>query len=358
MKRWTKHMAPIFEAAECAIDTEVTQHHGHAIEIAEKLDINAWDVVACCSGDGLPHEVFNGLGKKANAAKALEKVAVVQLPCGSGNAMSLNLNGTDSPSLAALAVVKGIRTPQDLVSVSQGERRTLSFLSQATGIIAESDLGTEHLRWMGGARFTYGILVRLIGKTVWPCDIAVGTEVGDKASIREAFRRATERSSDVEEEQREKYDSPGLPPLRYGTTTDPLPEGWNLVPYDNMGNFYCGNMAYMTADTNFFPAALPSDGYQDMICIDGDLPRWKALKSFLEVEHGGLFGLDYVNYRKVTGYRLIPKPSGRSGPNGEDDGYISIDGERIPYGPFQVESHRGLGTVLSKNGRLYEARGV
>lgn len=148
------------------IDVERTAYSGHAVEIAAKLDPDAYDVIASCSGDGLPHEVFNGLGKKQDARKALSKVAVVQLPCGTGNAMSWNLNGTDSTSIAALSIVKGIRTPLDLVSITQGDKRTLSFLSQAVGIVAEVDLGTEHIRWMGSARFTYGFLVRLLRKTV------------------------------------------------------------------------------------------------------------------------------------------------------------------------------------------------
>ena len=46
----------------------------------------------------------------------------------------------------------------DLFSVIQGGKRTISFMSQAVGLIAEVDLGTEHLRWMGDARFTCGLL--------------------------------------------------------------------------------------------------------------------------------------------------------------------------------------------------------
>lgn len=47
----------------------------------------------------------------------------------------------------------------DLCSVEQGSKPTLwSFLSSTVGMTAEVDLGTDHLRWMGDARFTYGVL--------------------------------------------------------------------------------------------------------------------------------------------------------------------------------------------------------
>ncbi len=46
----------------------------------------------------------------------------------------------------------------DLLSILQAEKRTFSFLSQSVGLMADLDLGTEHLRWMGSTRFVYGYL--------------------------------------------------------------------------------------------------------------------------------------------------------------------------------------------------------
>jgi sphingosine kinase len=51
-----------------------------------------------------------------------------------------------------------------------------------------------------------------------------------------------------------------------------------------------------------------------------------------------------VTYRKVSAYRIIPRD--------QPKGVISIDGEGIPFEPFQLEVHRGLGRVLTKNGRF------
>jgi len=46
----------------------------------------------------------------------------------------------------------------DLFSIVQDGKRTLSFMSQALGLMADLDVGTEHLRWMGDTRFVYGLL--------------------------------------------------------------------------------------------------------------------------------------------------------------------------------------------------------
>ncbi|KAL5115212.1 sphinganine kinase lcb4 [Pleosporales sp. CAS-2024a] len=349
LKTYHKLIAPILAAARCALDMQLTDHSGHGVEIARNMDIEAYDVVACCSGDGIPHEVWNGLGQRPDAARALHKIAVVQLPCGSGNAASLNFNGTDNPSLAALAAVKGLRTPLDLASISQGNNRILSFLSQSVGIVAETDLATEHLRWMGGARFTWGFLVRLATKTIYPADIAVKVEHDTKAAVREAYRaQASNPRRSIDDRPTPAPDA-GLPELKYGTINDPLPPDWELVPHDHLGNFYAGNVAYMSADANFFPAALPSDGCLDLVRIRGDIARLTAIKTLLAIENDSFFEMEHVDYKKVSAYRIIPH---------QKNGYISIDGERLPFEPFQVEVHRGLGTVLSKNGRLCEAKGL
>ncbi|KIW12836.1 hypothetical protein PV08_08023 [Exophiala spinifera] len=396
-KIYAKAIEPIFAAARCELDVERTTHTGHAVEICEKLDINAFDVVASASGDGLPHECINGLARKSNAAEALRKVAVVQLPCGTGNAMSWNLTGTGEPSTAALGIVKGIRTPMDLASVTQGSTRTLSFLSQSLGIVAESDLGTENIRWMGDARFTYGFLVRLIGKTVYPIELAVKTEIEEKDDIRrhyaEHMAAARRRNQAGIALSRDDLDGPldtstglGLPPLKYGTVDDPLPgsdEGWTpMTSYPNMGNFYCGNMAMMAADAPFFSASLPCDGLLDLITIDGDIPRTTAVGLMLSVPKGTLFDQECVRYRKVSAIRVVPKfgnmakrsenearqnkmgqlldrmgVSGNGRNASRDGGYFSVDGEKLPFQPFQVEIHKGLGTVLSKNVGMYECMG-
>ncbi|CAI4211975.1 unnamed protein product [Parascedosporium putredinis] len=371
-KLWEHEAKPIFEAARMALDVVRTKYSGEAIEIAEKTDIDAYDTIVACSGDGLPHEIFNGLGKRPDARKALAQLAVSHIPCGSGNAMSCNLYGTHRASLAALAIVKGVPTPMDLVSITQGDRRILSFLSQSLGIVAESDLATEHLRWMGGTRFTYGFLVRLFRKMVYPCDLAVQVEIEHKDDVKEHYRRvrsyhsldalangvdgAGDSGRSAADETADSGSSvaaagsseEGLPPLKYGTVNDKLPEGWELVRYEKMGNFYCGNMAYMAPDANFFSAACVNDGLMDLVCIDGDVSPLTSIGLLLSVESGKFFENPLVSYRKIKAFRIIPRD--------QKDGYISIDGERVPFEPFQAEVHKGLGTVISKSGD-FEAPG-
>ena len=49
-----------------------------------------------------------------------------------------------------------------------------------------------------------------------------------------------------------------------------------------------------------------------------------------------------AQYLKTTAYRLRPI---------QEDGNLSIDGERFPFKEYYAEVHRGLGTMLSMSGR-------
>lgn len=109
-------------------------------------------------------------------------------------------------------------------------------------------------------------------------------------------------------------------------------------------------MPYMAPDANFFPATTPNDGLMDLVVNDGDIPALQYLELMTSIEKERYYDNPLVAYRKVTAYRITPRQQDATG------GYISIDGERIPFEPFQVEVHPGLATVLSRRGR-YEANG-
>ena len=87
---------------------------------------------------------------------------------------------------------------------------------------------------------------------------------------------------------------------------------------------------------------------------------------------GTLIDFPEVSYRKVSAYRITPRvhhppPKRRwkvkvgqwlGGAGKQREGLIAIDGESVPFEPFQAEVVKGLGTVLSKRGAVYETPGA
>jgi len=50
----------------------------------------------------------------------------------------------------------------------------------------------------------------------------------------------------------------------------------------------------MAKGNAFFPAALPNDGYFDLVTVDADIGRMKSLNIMMSVETGEHFSFDHV----------------------------------------------------------------
>lgn len=57
------------------------------------MDVS-YDAILTLSGDGLVHEVINGLSKNKDSVRAMH-IPIVPMPTGSGNGFSVNLLGVE-----------------------------------------------------------------------------------------------------------------------------------------------------------------------------------------------------------------------------------------------------------------------
>jgi sphingosine kinase len=136
----------------------------------------------------------------------------------------------------------------------------------------------------------------------------------------------------------------GLPPLTNGTVNDPVPSSWQTREYPKMGSFYCGLMPYMSSTPCIFPAARPHCGAIDLFSMQSDLPLIRALTTVAAVDSAKHYESKHAYYAKLRGFRLVPHGK---------KGYISIDGESMPWLPLQAELHPALGRIITKNGEYF-----
>ncbi|SCU91235.1 LAFA_0F02608g1_1 [Lachancea sp. 'fantastica'] len=354
-KLFVSKVKPILAASNCILEVLETSYRGHAMEVAQNLDIDKYDVIACASGDGIPHEVLNGLFKREDRAAAFNKLAITQLPCGSGNAMSLSCHGTANPTYAALSVVKAPEVKIDLMCCTQPSYKNehrLSFLSQTFGVIAESDINTECIRWMGPSRFELGVLVNVLQRKKYPCDLYVKYSAKSKNDLREHYNiHKKKQESDDDGSSSENLDQRNVQESDFQLTYDlfdPVPDDWELLDPEvtaNLGIFYAGKMPYIAPNTKFFPAALPNDGCFDLVLTDSRTSITRMAPILLSLDKGHHVLQPEVIHSKVTAYRLVPKLK---------QSIISVDGEAFPYEPLQVEVLPGLCKTLSYNGSYVE----
>lgn len=332
---------PMLEAAHVKITYQETEYVRHGEHIGQELNVDDFDIVACCSGDGIPHEIINGIFRREDRAEAFEKVAITQLPCGSGNALSLSTHGSNDAGLAAFQMLKLQRSKMDLMAITQKKTTKVSFLLQAYGVIADSDIGTEHLRWMGPIRFEWGVFQKVVTKAAYPCDLWVQYAASTKKDIVKHYQKYLEGGLVPSATPSSPFQLKA-PPLDQNPPSD-----WQHLDTQDLNILYVGNMPYMLSDTQFFPAALPNDGAMDLVVTSTRTPFFTMANILFSVDKGGHIHLPEVHHAKIVAYRLVPKVD-------PENHYISVDGESFPLEPLQVEVMPGVLTVLLQNGAFVD----
>lgn len=169
--QWCKnHVLPMIAEAGLSFNLIQTERQNHARELVQGLHLSEWDGIVTVSGDGLLHEVLNGLLDRPDWKEAV-KTPVGILPCGSGNALAGAVNqhggfqqalGLDLLINCSLLLCRGGDCPLDLLSVTLASgTRCFSFLSVAWGFVSDVDIQSERFRALGSARFTLGTVLGL-----------------------------------------------------------------------------------------------------------------------------------------------------------------------------------------------------
>lgn len=255
---------PLSSSSSAPPDTGPPGSPSHAHSLGLSHDPASYDALVALSGDGIVHELLNGLAAQpARPARALRDSPIVHVPCGSGNALATSVYGPARATdvrYAALCALKGSPLPLDLSSFSQPDpgpgpgpaqqqqppRRRYTFLTQAFGLMADLDLGTEHLRWMGDARFTLGYVRGALARRRYPCRVDVRGPRADKARIARTHNALLERGEGARAAGAAAGGGGGargadgaaeagagagaqagdeMPPLVFGGVDAPLPEG-------------------------------------------------------------------------------------------------------------------------------------
>lgn len=155
----------------------MTERVGHGREIAMAAPLAAaaggFDGIVCVGGDGILHEVVNGVLSRPDGAAAAASLAFGIVPVGSGNgiAKSHGVMPLDVETVA-LRLLQWRVQPLDIVEVNgtaaNGEHVAAlpsplySLVSASYGIISDVDRESERFRWLGSLRFTAVALLKII----------------------------------------------------------------------------------------------------------------------------------------------------------------------------------------------------
>lgn len=332
---WERVVRPVLDAAGVAHEARLTEREGHAGELAGELDLERFDALACVSGDGLLHEAVNGLAARPDAAGALQLPLAV-VPAGSANGLARAVGDLDALS-ASLRLSRGVFRPMDLLRVEQREAPPrVAFLMLAWGLVADIDFDSERNRWMGGARFTYEGVRRVLSRRRYAARLAYvpasGGAAADAAFSTCAAPCASCLAAAGEEEEAEA--EAGAEEEADEAEQDPAQEV--VVDTDDLSYFAATNVAWVGRDVHAAPHAHVADGCIDLVFARGATrPQVAAL--LLGLETGTHVESEAVEYVKARSFRLEPRCP---------DTQFDADGERMPNVPTSVTVLRRAASLL------------
>ncbi|KAJ1771482.1 hypothetical protein LPJ74_002302 [Coemansia sp. RSA 1843] len=183
LKVFDSIVKPIFEIGSMSYTLKITESPRHAADIVENEDLSPYTSLITVSGDGLLHEVLNGLLRRKDWAQ-YKNLPLGVIPTGTGNGLAKSIDCW-WPEQAAVAVVKAESRPLDIMSVTLASGVVEHcFLSMTWGLVADIDIESERMRWAGSARLDlYGTIrlmnLRYYGGRLHYLPATVGDEEAD-----------------------------------------------------------------------------------------------------------------------------------------------------------------------------------
>lgn len=268
-----------------------------------------------------------------------------------------------------------------------------SFLSIGWGLLSDIDIESERLRAIGGQRFTVWALARLVGlrrykgvvsyvkikdvnnlprpKQPTTLSHSVSQDGALDSPDAEAFIDCEEHSDvftntangkhhthqrvdswySVNSRRSAFYSSRGSeyhsvtsagsemrspvhacmhgPASHLPSLMSQLPSHW----VHEEGEFVMVHVSYQSyigEDFLFAPRSQLSDGVMWMLIIKAGIPRSQLFSFFLGISQGTHAEVDseYVKMIPVSAFRIVPEGT---------NGYLTVDGELVEYGPIQAE---------------------
>nr|KAF6297033.1 sphingosine kinase 1 [Myotis myotis] len=328
LQLFRSHVQPRLAQADVSYRLMLTERRNHARELMWEEELGRWDALVVMSGDGLMHEVVNGLMERPDWETAIRK-PLCSLPAGSGNALAASVNHyagyeqvTNEELLnnCTLLLCRRRLAPMNLLSLRMASGlRVFSVLSLAWGFIADVDIESEKFRRLGEMRFTVGTLLRLAALRVYRGQLAYlpAERVASKVPATPALDR---------QDQQGPVDT-HLVPLE-----EPVPAHWTVVPEQDFVLVLALLHSHLGSEMFAAPMGHRAAGAMHLFYVRAGVSRAMLLRLFLAMEKGRHMECDcpYLVYVPVVAFRLEPK---------DGKGMFAVDGELMVSEAVQGQVH-------------------
>lgn len=305
---------------QASIEWEVcsTTHANHATErmqiTSEKdsaKDISQYDGLILIGGDGLVHEVLNGIMRREDSKQVLETLQVGVIGCGSCNGFSNTITYESQEKSRHLEetfiICKGKTTKTDISRYYTTSNSYVSHLALAYALVADADIESECIRWLGQLRVEAWIVLRIIFLRRYRARLSY-LPVG-AGSVQEPL--------------------PGL--------NEPVPHSWRTIE-DDFIVFWASQSNHAGKGCLQSPESRLNDGVFQIMVIRGNVSRYRLVRIMLAVDDGSHVNMPGNEMITCRAYRLEPLVEGS---------FNDLDGEVVEPGPIQAQVLPGIVQILS-----------
>jgi sphingosine kinase len=301
-------VVPVLEQAGIDHDVFTTTHERHAEERMKHgqedtiLDISQYDGVIAIGGDGIVHEIFQGLSSRSDFEEICHKLKLGVIGAGTGNGLAKSLAHSSEQECAPLDSIflaaKGNSSWMDLANYTTQSGDHMSFLTFSWSIIADIDMESEYIRYMGILRFNLWSVWRVLALRKYRARFSYlpATSQNTKAAI---------------------TDMPAL--------NDPVPKDW-VTSEDDFYLFWASQVTHAAENVHHAPPCKLNDGVFHILIVRKNISRFRMAMILLGLETGAHVNMDGLEIVKCVAYRLEPTTPGS---------FNDLDGEVIESGPIQ-----------------------
>lgn len=187
---YEKYAKPIFLLANIDVSVVITQRQNQIFDLVLQQNLELYDGIITCGGDGTFSELFNGIIYKDilktnpneplmtdlnNIPKPSKTLGII--PAGSTDSIAYCLHGTADIKTCIIQIVLGQTTGMDISSVSNSSGILRFYASAlAYGFLGDVQLESENHRWLGPKRYDYSGFKKLIGNRSYDVEIMIQKE--------------------------------------------------------------------------------------------------------------------------------------------------------------------------------------
>ncbi|RKP06848.1 ATP-NAD kinase-like domain-containing protein [Thamnocephalis sphaerospora] len=386
---YSQIVVPMAQLAGISLTLLETERAKHAMEYVHGADLTPFGGILSISGDGLFHEIVNGLLTREDWETARRMpLGIIPaaynnhtgggFPVGTGNALAVSVD-QPTPELGMIAAISGSARVMDIMALTSLEtgRTYYSHEMLTWSLVADVDIESERFRWAGPARFTMSAVVRLINMRKYrarihylldPKDpnaaeagvsgtdvtvvttegqILVDVEKDDGAPMAADNAEVVDVNPPTAQHPSVHGPKPILTDfcrkLGESGTSLTLPQGWHT--YDGaLEHFIATSVPWIGSDVFISPAAGISSGHIDLVWSANLGGPLKTLSMMTDNGKGDYLRSQSMRWHQVRAFVL--EPLGRA----KDEsvkGIMDVDGEVVACESLAVECLPGLARILT-----------